>query len=85
MIPPSIPTDCCPGGYVAVLADAEGVIVEQASVEPDDQLDVMTAINHGRHVRDEGGVVAVYDGDSGRLIVILSQSSLIAPGFERFN
>lgn len=63
----------------------DGEVVEQVGLEgwpghPPDVDAALAATRHADHVRDGGGSVVMYDGDTGRPLVLLLAGAVIVLG-----
>lgn len=76
----SIDPGACPGGLIAVLHDAAGEILEQTELEDIGSSEAVdfTAVRHADWLRAHRGSVAIYDGDSGLLIVVVTMDAIVA-------
>jgi hypothetical protein len=69
---------------VAVLLDDEGHELQRAELDSRARtaaaVAAVAAETHAEHVRDEGGSVCIYDGDTGRPVVVLTADAVIVLG-----
>jgi hypothetical protein len=69
---------------VAVLLDANGDELQRAELKTGtvtaETVATVAAETHAEHVRDDGGSVCIFDGDSGRALVVLTAEAVIVLG-----
>jgi hypothetical protein len=74
----------CPGGLVAVLFDDDGTELQRAELtsraRTSAAVAAVAAETHAEHVRDEGGSVCIFDGDSGRPLLMLLAGAVLVFG-----
>lgn len=81
-LPTRIEAGGCPGGLVAVVFDVHDVEVERSTLGGNGHRGGVAgaAARHAGRVRDNGGQVVIYDGDTGRAVVLLLADAVIVLG-----
>ena len=68
----------CPGGLVAIAYGENGDEVDVSRMPGPDEAERAAAV--GGDVAGAGGCVGIYDGDTGRLVVVLTGDAVIVLG-----